>query len=200
MLIKPTARKQKLSLITPSVKKELACLVLWNLLNTETHAIKSSNHHSCGILWARGGGAGPCGVRDIRRWGFAGFTCTAGSTFTPPTHLTSTSSFKNSRSCCSADPSRSNQCRTGPAADYPEVLRDASGEHMCGMSRVWCMWRRPSEEPDHHTHVSSRHFQLIRPMTLAPHPARIRLSVCETHPARQSLLIYALFTSSGLIH
>lgn len=29
--------------------------------------------------------------------GFTGFTCTAGSTFTPPTHLTSTSSFKTSQ-------------------------------------------------------------------------------------------------------
>lgn len=36
-------------------------------------------------------------------------------------------------------------------------------------------------------------------MTLAPHPVRIRLGVCETHPARRSVLIYALFTSSGFL-
>lgn len=34
-------------------------------------------------------------------------------------------------------------------------------------------------------------------MTLDPHPVRIRLSVCETHPARRSVLIYA--PSSGLL-
>lgn len=135
----------------------------------------------------RGRGHVALGASDA---GFRGFTCTAGSTFTPPTHLTSISHQSHSRSCRSADPPRSDQSRAGPGPDYPELLREASGEHMCGTSCVWCIRRRLSEEPDHHTHISSRHFELIRPT--APHPVRIRLSVRETHPARRSVPIYTL--------